>query len=427
MLKGSRRPANTPSAKVAAVLLLVLPMLNVEAIDLSWQPRISLGTRATDNLRWQTDDEEAAWGFDTGGGLVLQAQSDTWRSRIAPAFNFRRFVIGEDADADEYQVKTQNQWAFLERASASLDFDYIRDSTLSTELVDTGRENAVVNRDTISVSPNLNFLLSEKTSLNTGFFYTDVSYEERDGIPFTDYDFKQFNTSLSHAYTDTLTIYASGYISEFRTPDNGGKSLTYGGMGGINYRYSETLDGDFAVGYTQSEIDFLTQQQTGFQFVIDPVTGLISIVPVFVTVEDSAVDGGPIARASIHKAFERFDTRLDYSRSVSPSAFGAQSVSDDILVIVDHDITRRLSLGFRGGYNMRSAESDQVAGTGGNLNRDLIQLGASVRYRYTEEITLAANYRFGHNDLIDINDTAVNNSLFVTLTYNGEPHFYRGF
>ncbi|MEX2480408.1 MAG: hypothetical protein WD928_06045 [Gammaproteobacteria bacterium] len=402
-------------------------MSYAHAIDLSWQPHLKVETRATDNLRSRSTDQEAAWGFDTGGGIEFKAESATWRSVVNPAFNIRRFVIGEDADADEYEVRTENQWQFIERATASLAFDYIRDSTLSTELSDAGIQNAVVNRDTINVSPGLGYALTERTSLNAGFYYSDVNFEDREGIFFNDYEFKQFNAGASHIYNERLTFFANGYISEFETPETNNKSLTYGGQGGVTIRYSETLDGDFGVGYTQSEIDFQTQRNDGFQFAIDPVTGQLIVVPIITIVDESVVESGPIASASIRKQFEYLSATLDYSRAVSPSAFGAQTVADDIELMLDRPLTQRLRLNFRGGYSMRSVESDALTGTRANLNRNQVLLSTSLRYRLTEEFTVAANYRFFWNELVDIERNVYNNTLFFTLSYNGEPHFYRGF
>lgn len=419
---------NIAGTKLALAVPLLALAASTTAWDLSWQPRLEIGTRATDNLRAFADDEEAAWGFDTGGGLDLKAESDRWRSVVRPAFNFRRFVIGEDADADEYEVRTQNQWSFIERATLGLDFDYIRDSTLTTELADAGVLNAVVNRDTYNIRPNLNIAVDERTMLSTSFFYSDVSFEDRPGIFFRDYDFKQFSTSLTHEYSPRISLFATGYISEFETPDDDGRSLNYGGLAGLTYRHTESLEGEFGVGYQQSEIDFNTQQFTGnFQFVFDPVSGQIVAIPIFATVRERAVENGPIARASLRKSFDHTRARIDYSRAVSPSALGAQSISDDIALIVDHRLSERFSLNMRGAYNMRSVESDQITNARANLNRNQVLFSSALRYRYSETITLAANYRFFWNELVDVERDVYNNALFFTVTYLGDPQFYRGF
>lgn len=426
-LDDRRSASQWACASLGVVFLLVLSVHSAYAIDLSWQPQLRIGTRATDNLRSAVDNQEAAWGFDTGGGVAFKAESSNWRSNITPAFNFRRFVIGEDSDADEYNVRSQHQWAFTERAVASLNADYIRDSTLSTELSDTGRNNTAINRDTVMLNPGVSYALNERTSVNAGFLYSDVNFQQRPGSGFVDYDYKQATFGSSHVYNEIFTFFATGYVSEFRTPDIGGKSLTYGGQGGVTYYYSDTLDGDFAVGYTQSEIDSLTQVSNGFQFIgFDPVTGAPIFAPIVTLVKDESTTSGPIASASIRKKFERLRARLDYNRAISPSSRGAQTIADDILFTLDHDLSRRLLVGFRGSYNMRSTETDVLAGDFRGLNRDQTMVGAVVSYKFTKEIAVAANYRFFWNQLQDPSRSIYNNTLFVTLNYGGEPHYYRG-
>lgn len=409
-------------------MLLVFSVHSAYAIDLSWQPQLRLGTRATDNLLSTVDDQEAAWGFDTGGGVTLKAESSDWRSSIAPAFNFRRFVIGEDANADEYNVRSQHQWAFSERAVASLNADYIRDSTLSTELSDAGRNNVAVNRDTVMINPGLRYALDDRNSLNAGFLYSDVNFQQRPGTGFVDYDYIQGTFGGVHVYNDILTFFATTYVSEFRTPDIGGKSRTYGGQGGVNYRYSDTLDGDFAVGYSHSKIDSLSQVTDGFQFVgFDPVTGTPVFLPIVRLVEDESTTGGPIARASIRKTFDRLRAQLDYNRSISPSSRGTQTIADDIVFTLDHDLSRRFRIGFRGGYNIRNTETDVLAGDARGLNRSQTMVGALGSYWFTKEISVSASYRFIWNQLQDPTRSIYNNSLFVTLSYLGEPQLYRGY
>jgi hypothetical protein len=426
----THRHAKWSRLALLLAILLLAPQGAMAAFDLSWRPQLRLGTRATDNLRTAIDNPEAAWGFDMGGGVQLDLQSNSLRSRITPAFNFRRFAIGEGADADEYEVRTSTQWAFVDRATASLDFDYIRDSTLSTELTDTGRQTAVANRDTINVAPSVVVLITESTSLNLGFYYSDVEFEQLPGTPFSDYDFKQVSATLTQALSDRLSVFANAYVSEFRTPSSGTESLTYGGLGGVSYRYSDTLQGEFGVGYVQSEIDFLAQETVPgqFQFVVDPNTGQIILLPVLITTKQSAVENGPIARANIEKQWSSATrTLLTYDRSVSPTVFGAQSASDDLGISLVHQVSPRLRASVRARYNLRSVESDSITARRGNLDRDQVVLGTALRFQWSRQIAIEANYRFVRNDLAALDARSYNNGLFITFIYQGEPNFYRGF
>ena len=183
----------------------------------------------------------------------------------------------------------------------------------------------------------------------------------------------------------------------------------------------------FVIAGISSEIDFQASEVQA-QLAIDPATGRIVLVPVIVTSEESAIESGPIARANIRKQWSNLArSEFSYNRSVSPTVFGAQSVTDDVLLTFERELTSRFVAVFRGGYTMRSAETDAIDGQRGNLNRDQVLLVGGIRYRIKKEMSIGATYRFVYNELNDLNETSSNNGLFINFRYNGEPQIYRGF
>ena len=409
----------------SALLLVAHPVL---AVDLSVQPQLKIGTRATDNLRSAARDEEAAWGFDTGGGAALDIAAANWKSEITPNFNFRRFAIGENADSEEYGVTTATQWAVTSDLQTSLNGSYLRDSTLSTEATDAGLRTDIVERQTVSIQPGVYYLVDPDTSINASIAYSNVKFAKRENTGFVNYDYRQANLGATHAYSDVFSVTSRVFYSEFRTPGTNGESRTYGGEVGVLYKYSSTLDADLNVGYLQSDTDFEETRVTGFKVIgTDPLTGQPVVSPVFALFQNSDTSNGPIARATIRKAFQEWRTQLSYERGVSPSSRGAQTISDDIVLTLEHRFTSRLTFGFRGGYNMRGAEIASSRNGVNILDRDQVMVMPSLRYRFTEEMSVAAVYRFIWNQQSQPDLATYNNSLFVTFNYNGQPHFFRGY
>lgn len=396
----------------------------VDALDLSWQPQLRVGTRATDNVVWSSRNQEAALGFDNGGGAILKAESQDWRSTVTPSFNFRRFAIGEDLDADEYGARSQHQWFATDRIQFGTNLDYVRDSTLTTELADAGARNQISNRETITAQPSVTFLLSEDTSLNAGYLYQDVSFDNSGNGQLVDFSFRQATLGATHFWRDDIRLFATAFASEFETPDTNGKTRTYGGQGGVGYSWDENLTVDLAMGYVTSDIEF----QTSFLALdLGPPPQIV-----LVTQQDETSTSGPIASAGIQRNFENLRTRLDYARRVTPSIRGSQQLEDDILVTLDQDLTREWRMGFRGGYNMRTAEGEDVA-VGLNrfrvddLNRDQASVSGNVTYRFTNEISVRGEYRFSYNTFTnELQDSVYNHSFFMTLSYDGAPRFLRG-
>lgn len=386
------------------------------AVDLSVQPQVRFGVRSTDNVRWNTINQEAALGFDNGGGAVLKAESTDWRSLITPSFNIRRFSIGENLDADEYGVRTQHQWKPFEKLQTELKIDYARDSTLSTELTDVGRRNDIANRDTFTIQPILTYVVDSETSVNTSFLYTEAAFDSGQESGLLDSNFKQFSIGGSHVWSQKLSSFITTFVSDFGVPQIGGKTRTYGAQTGITYQHAPDLAVDLAAGYVKSDIEFLSQV---LGVVNDPLPRLVLL-----NVPGEASTNGPIANVSIRKYFETSLARFDYVRRVSPSSRGSQTLEDDINLLLEHKITRTWQIGFRGGYNLRSAESQDVGGGIGELNRNQALLSGFLSYQFSNEVQVRADYRFARQTLTNTAEVVNVNGLFFSLNYNGEPIFF---
>lgn len=358
--------------------------------------------------------------------MVLKAESQEWKSTITPSFNIRRFAIGENLDAEEYAVRSQHQWFATERLVTGVNIDYARDSTLTTELADVGVQNQVANRTALTVQPNFTFLFDEQTSVNGSYLYNDVSFDTDANGQLIDYSYEQISLGATHVWRENVRLFVNGFGSEFETAEPEGRTRTYGAQGGIEYRYRPDLGATLSVGYVKSDIEFETQF-----LAIDP--GPPPRIVVASRAEEASTTG-PIAGASFFKDFENTRTRFEYNRRVSPSIRGSQQLEDDILLTAEHDVTREWQLGFRGGYNMRSSEVQNIdaltnQATTNQLNRDQVAVAGWISYAFNREMTVRGEYRFARNSFDEVFQRApvYNNALFLTFVYNGKTRFLRDF
>lgn len=414
-LAGRRRRAVTMAALSVLAVCGCSGVHNAFAIEWSARPQLRVGSRTTDNVLFSAEGAESAFGFDNGGGAVLKAESSSWSSILTPSFNFRRFLIGENLDADEYGVRSQHKAQPFDWIIAEFKADYIRDSTLTTELTDAGRQNDVANRDTVTLQPTLTFIVDEQTSLNLGFLYSDVSFDAVGNAGLVNFEFKQVNTGITRVVNDRLQVFVSGFVSQFDVVAVGSATRTYGAQSGLTFVYSPTFAFDLAGGYVKSDIDF---QEQFLALVADPIPRIAVL-----SRQSETTTSGPIASASFRKSFENGRARFDYSRRVSPSSRGAQTLEDDITLALYRDVTRRLLLGFRGGYNMRGAETQEF-GSVADLDRDQALLSGTVSYLFTPNLTLSSEYRFVRQSFTGRTTDVYSNALFITLSYNGDPYFF---
>ncbi|MBI5617989.1 MAG: hypothetical protein HY943_17035 [Gammaproteobacteria bacterium] len=387
---------------------LLLPVA-CDAADLSWMPEADVKMRAYDNVRWSASNPEAAWGTEGGGGVDLKAASDTWSSELHPHANLRRFMIGKNLDADEYSVAFNNG-LHLERLTSDVKFRYSHDSTLVSETTTAGLRNDITDRDTIDIHPTLRYLINDLTSAEVGFLYNDVTFANPGNAGLIDYSYMQASFTLTRVIDPVSSVFLQPYVSDFRTPQVGGGTRSYGGQVGYARRFSETLDANVAVGFVSSDIDFLTPT----------LTILPNPVPHFavINVKDTAGSDGPIVGLTINKKFSNDTATFEYSRQVSPSARGSQSQADHIRLGLHHPFSPRFWVSVSGIYDMRNAEGNRLVA---DLNRDQAEMNASIGYRLTEQLTFETFYRYVWAS-IPVNSTTLDvNTLFVGIRYSGGP------
>ncbi len=377
--------------------------------------------RLDDNVRGSVGDGDGAVGFDLGGGVNLRAQNETFVSEIVPRVNLRRFAIGDNLDADEYSVGFNNDWT-RERYTTGLDFSYVRDSTLSTEATDTGLRDDVTDRDSISVQPNASYLITDRFSLQSSFLFNDVSYIDAGSTGYFDYRYLQGSIGANFMWQDDVTLFANIFVNDFDVKDLDSQTRNYGGQAGATLRWDPTLEASGTLGWIISNIAYVDQRLVFIPFPL----------PHLVVVSDpvEGTTNGPIASVSIKKIFDSVETKLDYSRQVTPSGRGSLGTADRVAVALEKKLSALLSLQLGGFHEMRSSE-DRNAGinapvSGRVLNRDYTEVRGGIRYRLSNEWMMSANYRHtrNQNDSLSKSEAANANTISIAVEYNGIPNTF---
>ena len=97
-----------------------------------------------------------------------------------------------------------------------------------------------------------------------------------------------------------------------------------------------------------------------------------------------------------------------------------------MLLSAEYELDNYWRIGFRGSYNMRNSQAEDVGRTSRDLNRDQIAIGASLAYKATKEISVRTDYRFTRNSFSESRGSVYVNALFVSLIYSGEPRIFSG-
>lgn len=401
--------------KVRGAVASLLVASGSPALELSVKPELNLGSRATNNVLFSERDPQDALGFDTGGRLAMIVESDRYRSTIAPSFNVRRFAVGDNLDADEYGVASDHRWQMTEALSGTLKADYAQDSTLSTELTDAGRRNSVGNRNTLNLAPGVVYALNDLTQLSANFSHTDITTDTLPSEGLVDYTYKVASVGASRVLTGALQVFATGFVNWFDVPSQNSSTTTYGAQTGLNWQWDPQTRFELAAGYLTSDIDY-----------VELVPALIfNPLPQIILLEEprQASTGGPIASFGLTRQFERARAEFQFSRQVSPTLRGSQSLEDSFDLRLAYDWSRELVLSVNARYSMVSAQADVLQRAVNDLNRNGFNVGGAVSFQLSPEIRLGGEYRYQTQENGFSSATVDGHNLTFTLNYAFERFF----
>jgi len=382
------------------------------ALELTVMPEFDLGSRATNNVLFTESDTQDALGFNTGGRMAVTAESALYRSSISPSVNFQRFAVGDDLDADEFGVRSQHQWQATEAITGTLQADYTQDSTLSNELTDAGRRNSVGNRNTLNLAPGLVYAFDALTQLNASFSHTDITTDTPSSEGLEGYTYQVASVGVSRLISSELQGFATGFANWFDVPSQRSGTVTYGMQTGLVWQFDAHTRLELGAGYLTSDVDY-----------VDLVPALIfNPSPQIILLEQArqTETGGPIASFGLTHQFERTRVDFRFSRQVSPTLRGSQSLTDSLTWQLTYDWSEELSLSVSADYAMVSAQTDVLQQAANDLNRDQFNVSGAVSYQLTQNLRLRGEYRYQTSENGSSRATADGHNVALSLNYQFE-------
>ena len=165
--------------------------------DFTFNPSLEFRGEYDDNINFDNNNEKSDW-----LGVFIPALKASW---LTPRFNIdgsaaaeiRRFASKSQFD-DEYQrYKIDASYQLLERLTLEAGASYTKDSTLDSELEETGIVDNLYSRDRYTISTGVRYQLGERVATSLNYSYGDTSYDS----PFnSDYDSHSVLGSISYLF-----------------------------------------------------------------------------------------------------------------------------------------------------------------------------------------------------------------------------------
>ncbi|MCA9911652.1 MAG: hypothetical protein KC519_23515, partial [Anaerolineae bacterium] len=330
---------------VATLLLgaaLVSGAGTVSAQNWQYTPFAAERIEWNENRQLRLQNPKSVFGSITDLALGMEYVEPQWNIEIRPRARISQYTSDEDYDAEEFYLDITPEYRG-ERYSVSGAFSASRESSLTSELTDSGILGANIYRTTFSGAVQGQYAFSPTHSGTLSFSVADVDYETTPTGGFTDYRYYSLSPQYQIALSPENSIFATAYYNYF---DAGvaNKSHSTGGQLGFNHAFSPATQGTLAAGYNRSTTKFqslLLLGDLGFPPPLDVLPALDSNNQ-FQFTQRHASDSGWIMRASLEHKRDQFTFSLNGERRVSPASQGAQIISNTINISGDYNFTRRV-------------------------------------------------------------------------------------
>ena len=388
------------------LLTLGLPPFSMAGSDFTFNPSLQFRGEYDDNINFDNDNEISDW-----LGVFIPSLKASWKTpRLdingSAGAEIRRFCSESQFD-DEYQrYKIESSYQFLERLTLEAGGSYTKDSTLDSELEETGIVENLYDRERYTLNTGARYQLGERVFTSLHYNYGDTSYDDPGN---TDYDSHSVVGSISYLFRnqrDQVFLQPSyyRYKSEVSKVDNYGLSL------GWNRTLSEklTLSCYLGIRYTDSEYFYHF-----YVPVFDPVNGTITWQKRKETISEDDIGG--TADMSLSGRTETLNYTLAYNRDLTYTSTGSPIDRDRFTGSINWTINQRLRSGFDAGLYFSKSNDDHS-----NEDSPYFYLHPHLSYRLMKNHYLQLHYRYARtkDKTLKDNDSYDRNRIWLALVFN---------
>ncbi|CRI63010.1 hypothetical protein THIOKS11100023 [Thiocapsa sp. KS1] len=374
-----------------AMVLAPLVLVSFDARSDIWyvEPNASARVFYDDNVRLSTVDPQSSFGAIVRGEILAGRRTEVTDIGLGLKVDTRQYSDVAELDRTNGAFALRSRYQ-LNRHSLGFDANFDYDSTLTSEEATTGIVQVNKRRSLIRVRPSWRYELTERTTLDAGLSYEDVSYEDVDLIPLSNYTFARATLSAGYQITERLQFIAQAAYDDYQASQVDTQSTSVGVDAGLKYLLSETSSIRAAAGVRQANAQTPTE------------AGVVET--------DNA---GPIFELEWIKDFTVGGIELLAERSLVPSGRGTLLDTTGITLAFDYPITERWTFGLdASGYRNRNP-GGEISGN----DRDFVNVVPRIERRLTEALRLDLSYRYRWQKREISEDDAVSNAVFLSVTY----------
>lgn len=369
---------------VCLVLAVLWVPWNVLAGEITLTPLIDVTGGYDDNVYYNRYFQEADYVATGRPGFILDYESELFNVRSRGSVEFLQYRHNKNLNRENYYAFFDGGVKLTERWTLNGNFSFVNDTTLDSQLEETGIVSLRTDRKRYNGGGELSYRLTELSNAGFGYNHQSTRYGSK---LYENYDYDYLRFFWDHTFNgglDRFTVlpYYGYWRSDVSDVNNYGLSFGY------SHAFSETFSLEVFAGprYTQTERKY---QVTTFQF--DPATGTFRLVLKEMKATDS--NWGGTGSLQVTKNWTSSSVTAGYSHDLTYSS----NVGDDaepinvdrFYLTASHRIYSHLQVGFTGSFYI-----SESASSFGNQNRRYFTATPTVQYEFTRNYSLRLTYAY---------------------------------
>ena len=357
------------------------------------EPRVSLQLGYDDNVRFVERNEESSFSQKLSATTALGYRTEVTDVKAKVRADLKYYSQESDLDTDDQYLDLIAK----HRSGLNIfgfDGQFIRDTSRTSELETTGRVRKSKRRHSTLLAPSWTRTLDERNSLQLGYTFNRVLYDDSDETGLLDYYSHSAAGSLFHDLGELTRLSATLTYTHYKVQDTSSKANDYGFMVGAVHAFSETVDASVAAGARATTSE--ARNNFGNRL--------------------SDTNYGFLLNASLEKRFERTVLTGRAKRELRPTGSGRLIDSRSVGVDLRHRLSERLTF-LLDTVVFRNETNNNSFNRLDDEERTFVDIRPKLRWQLTRWWDIVGSYRYRYQKYDDRNDSAKSNAFFINLTY----------
>jgi hypothetical protein len=342
-----------------------------------------------------------------GPAIELEYKTDKLSLKSKTGVDYYRYVDNRELDTENKQLNLNANYSISEKISIDGSVSYLLDTTLQSELDETGLVNFRTEKERLTMGGGVTWRISELSDIALNLTLGKTQYE---WIGYSDYDYSSISFSCSRQLKNQKDIFTvQPYYSTYDSDNS--ELKTWGMSLGWRHIFTEKLSLAAFLGarYTRTRYARLVMERVPDPR-FPPYLGIYMFTYKKVDEKDSKLGG--TASSYLTYNGETFSAKLELNKDLAYSSTGDPIDRTKLSLTMNRDLTRRLRASFA--CNLSSSESD---GSFSQEDSRHLSLGPRLRYRITEDYSLLFAYTYAlHEDkIVKENSRYDRNRLWIGL------------